>query len=240
MLDYDGFGHCSAIEQNFNPSQADIDRRTKLGYPRLLSGDLANYNIKNFIEKHQATLFPEPETDSPWTKVTQQKRYFLSLPQYPFRTLSPREIALISSKSSDFDGTSPLFPANTQLNIVFKKRMPKNFLNCMLPFQLISTLGTNKKDMTAAQRNSALKITVTERVANADTQVNYIINRVTVSVHSMFLQVVTKNKHNNIIKNPSSLYFIFFRLFVLNLEGFLQRNRSLMCTHIIDQFLLPF
>jgi len=30
-LDWDGFSHCSAIEQNFNPLVEDINRRQKLG-----------------------------------------------------------------------------------------------------------------------------------------------------------------------------------------------------------------
>jgi len=36
MLDYDGFGHIAALEQNFNPSNTDIERRTKLGIKKLV------------------------------------------------------------------------------------------------------------------------------------------------------------------------------------------------------------
>ena len=30
-LDWDGFSHCSALEQNFNPQIEDIQRRENLG-----------------------------------------------------------------------------------------------------------------------------------------------------------------------------------------------------------------
>jgi len=31
FLDFDGYGHLSSLEQNFNPSKADVKRKTALG-----------------------------------------------------------------------------------------------------------------------------------------------------------------------------------------------------------------
>jgi hypothetical protein len=48
--------------------------------------------------------------------------------------------------NSDLDQTSPLFPANTQLNIKFMRRPVASMLNYMLPTNLNLNLGAAKSD----------------------------------------------------------------------------------------------
>jgi hypothetical protein len=128
-----------------------------LGYPRLLSGDYKNFDAKTFIREHQATLFPvESEIGKPWTKIDVPSRYYLSFPCYPFRTLTPRDLVLMSLKPTDFDATSPIFPANTQIDIVFKKRNTLNYLNYLHAFQIDPTWGPNKKNITSDNRSTIL------------------------------------------------------------------------------------
>lgn len=181
------------------------------GYPRLLSGDLRTVNIDRaaFINKHQSILFPETPADIAWTNIERAKRYYLSFPQYPFRTLCPRDMNMLNAKQNDFDGNSPLFPAHTQMNFLFRKRRNVNFLNFMLPFSLPHGLGSTAKTLTLAQKNAACTFSVTtpavaERPAVlagpgvvardavpgvAAFVTNYRITRVTINVQDMYLQV---------------------------------------------------
>lgn len=181
------------------------------GYPRLLSGDLRTVNVDReaFIKKHQAILFPETPVATSWTNIDRAKRYYLSFPQYPFRTLCPRDMNMLNAKQNDFDGNSPLFPAHTQINFLFRKRRNVNFLNFMLPFSLPHGLGSTAKTLTLEQKVQATTFTVrtpavaarpavvaaegvqaraaVPAVAAFDT--NYRINRVTINVQDMYLQV---------------------------------------------------
>jgi hypothetical protein len=157
------------------------------GYPRLLSGDLAPINLTSIPETKQKIYFPEVEKDKLWERPDHVKRYYLNFPFYPFRTLCPRDMKLSLKSNQEFDPTSPLFPANTQLNIVFTKRKENNFLSYMLPFQLDSTLGSSTNTLTAIERAAAttFRVTTVNPVASAD----YQITRVDISIKDMYLQV---------------------------------------------------
>lgn len=144
----------------------------------------------------QKTLFPETVKDKTWEDTTLVKRYYLNFPFYPFRTLCPRDISLLSSgaKSTlfDFDPTSPLFPANTQLNIVFTKRDVPNFLAYMLPYQLDPAFGTKKNTLTEAERTAALTYTVETPGAGAGAaavRTRYVIDSVQIQIKDLYLQV---------------------------------------------------
>jgi hypothetical protein len=161
----------------------------------LLSGDLKANVITSIASTKQNILFPETKSDRVWTKNDYTKRYYLTFPFYPFRTLCPRDLHLVvetgSSKTLNFDPTSPLFPANTQINIKFFKRKNLNFLDFMLPYKLDSELGARHQTLTVEQKRTALKFSAT--VGNATT--NYLIKSVNISVKNMYLQVsVTKKK----------------------------------------------
>jgi len=207
FLDFDSFGLMSALEQNFNPSTKDVQRRSELGmfyyvlnvpnikkmffslflgYPQLLSGDMTSRHVIEIPKKKQTNLFTDTEADQPWTKTDHVKRYHLSFPFYPFRTLCPRALDQML-KSSESDSTSPLIPANTQLNFVFHKRKKTNFLQNMIIFNLNETLGTDRNTLTEAQFNAAVKITLPE--GNPVANVDYSISKVDIKVQAMYLQV---------------------------------------------------
>lgn len=182
-----------------------------LGYPRLLSGDLRSFNVNRalFIQKHQSLLFPESNADQSWRNTDQVKRYYLNFPMYPFRTLCPRDMNLLHAKQNDFDGNSPLFPAHTQINFLFKKRRNNNFLNFMLPFTLPPGLGATTNELSLDQKNEACTYSVRTPAVIAQPAVlaaegvaarpavqaadafvtRYLINRVNINVQDMYLQV---------------------------------------------------
>ena len=127
-----------------------------LGYPRLLAGDMA---IKDTIHNKQNTLFPGGVKDKPWENITTVKRHFLSFPFYPFRTCNTRELAALTPLSP-FGSSSPIFPAHTQINISFKRKSVGTLLNYMLPYNLNYNKGSSHKELTPAERRTALTFSV--------------------------------------------------------------------------------
>ena len=182
----------SAVEQNFNPSVNNINRQNNLGYPRLLSGDLDLSTLTRLPNAKQKTLFPENDVDVSYSKMNWVKKYYLKFPFYPFRTLCPREVNMSTSKSNEFDNTSPVFPANTQINFVFQKRKKKNFLKYMLPLKLDPSLGTNSKELTAEQFAQTLTFTAAP-ATGAAVGIRYVITRVDIDVKDMYMQVSLEN-----------------------------------------------
>jgi len=165
------------------------------GYPRLLSGDLKD--LTKVYEKHQTSLFPGAAKDSPWNDMTQFKRYFMSFPFYPFRTLCPRDLASlkINSHQHEFDSSSPVVPANTQINFVFTKRNKDKLLNYLLPYNLNMELGTSANQLADEDRKLALTFSRMEPaaagVAGAAgvTRKSYVIKDVEIVINTMYLQV---------------------------------------------------
>jgi hypothetical protein len=206
-LDFDGFSHASAMEQNFNPSKLDIERRQNLGYPRLLSGEMTNF--KTTLPFKQSVYYPESLAEAPWTFTNRQKRYYMSMPFYPFRTLCPRDVAMYPKMtSSEFDSSSPIFPGNTQLNIVLTRRKNNNFLDYMIPLNLAPTLGTTQNQLTAEQRTTATSFTVT----NADRQqVQHSITRVEIVLNNLYLQVIRLKYKGISPERPLSNVFTSYR-----------------------------
>jgi hypothetical protein len=223
FLDFDGYGHLSSLEQNFNPSREDVKRKTALGkllyiiiiiiiiiislfivvcvcvcvhacvsgYPQLLSGTLTK--LGDVAARHQKVYFPEDMTTRPWQQVGQVKRYRLSFPFYPFRTLCPRELVQSKMLPSPFDASSPLFPAHTQLNITMKRRPGRDFLNFMLPDNLNVLAGTTVGNLTDVQRATATQFRVTTPAVDEDTpavHVDYRIKSVSVTLVDAYLQVL--------------------------------------------------
>lgn len=140
---------------------------------------------------HNKTLFPGDNTAYTY-EATKYRRHLLSFPMYPFRTLCPRDAQDMLGNSSriisEFDQTSPMFPANTQINLKFTRRPQADLINYMLPTNLNLDLGASNNVLTQAQRNAALNFTVIPPEANA-VAVQYIINSVTVNIQDMYLQV---------------------------------------------------
>jgi hypothetical protein len=100
---------------------------------------------KTLANMHEKTLFPGSATAHEYVN-TKYRRHLLSFPMYPFRTLCPRDAHYMLGDNSDLDQTSPLFPANTQLNIKFMRRPVASMLNYMLPTNLNLNLGAAKSD----------------------------------------------------------------------------------------------
>jgi hypothetical protein len=165
------------------------------GYPRLLSGDLTTYFRNKLPSEKQMTYFPETNADQTWLQPDRVKRYHLNFPFYPFRTLCPRDMQFAFKAIHEFDPTSPIFPANTQINFVFQKRRNTNFLLSMLPLILPSNLGSTANVLTPAQRTAATQFTT--RVGNVDT--NNVISRVDISIRDMYLQVKKQLLHTQLI-----------------------------------------
>jgi hypothetical protein len=145
---------------------------------------------KTLANMHEKTLFPGSATAHQYVN-TKYRRHLLSFPMYPFRTLCPRDAHYMLGDNSDFDQTSPLFPANTQLNIKFTRRPVANLLNYMLPTNLNLDRGAASESLTVDQRAAALNFTVTApAVGNAAPVVTqYSITGIAINVQNMYLQV---------------------------------------------------
>jgi hypothetical protein len=93
--------------------------------------------------------------------------------------------------NNEFDQTSSLFLANTQLNIIFTRRPATNLLNYMLPTNLNLDLGAADNSLTQDQRNTALNFSVTAPpVSDATTVVTqYTITGIVINLQNMCLQV---------------------------------------------------
>jgi hypothetical protein len=85
------------------------------------------------------------------------KRYNLTFPFYPFRTLAPRDMHLFRQSGGRFEPSSPLFPAHTQINLTFKRRDKKNLLDFMVPEKLDPLKGSKNGTMSATERNDSLE-----------------------------------------------------------------------------------
>jgi hypothetical protein len=145
---------------------------------------------KTLANMHEKTLFPGSATAHEYVN-TKYRRHLLSFLMYPFRTLCPRDAHYMLGDNSDFDQTSPLFPANTQLNIKFTRRPVANLLNYMLPTNLNLDRGAASESLTVDQRAAALNFTVTApAVGNAAPVVTqYSITGIAINVQNMYLQV---------------------------------------------------
>jgi len=159
-----------------------------------LSGDLKD--LTKVATNTQASLFPGVSNDNPWEDVERFKRYQLSFPFYPFRTLCPRELASLKlTNKHEFDSSSPIIPANTQINFVFSRRDNAKLINYMLPFNLDMEIGTNATQLTDEQRKLALTFSqVIPPPADAAagtlaTTTNHIINKVEIVINDIYLQV---------------------------------------------------
>jgi hypothetical protein len=145
---------------------------------------------KTLANMHEKTLFPGSATAHQYVN-TKYRRHLLSFPMYPFRTLCPRDAHYMLGDNSDFDQTSPLFPANTQLNIKFTRRPVANLLNYMLPTNLNLDRGAASESLTVDERAAALNFTVTApAVGDAEPVVTqYSITGIAINVQTMYLQV---------------------------------------------------
>jgi hypothetical protein len=176
FLDFDGFSHISALEQNFNPNPSDATRKRKRGmtssrlaipyhdpffmftlssgYPKILSSTMNP--LSKIAPLQKDCYFPAPVIDAPYADPTVVNRYNLTFPYYPFRTLSPRDMHLTRQAGTPFETSSPLFPAHTQLNLTFKRRHKKDLLDFMVAEKLSVTMGASTGRMTEAERQAAL------------------------------------------------------------------------------------
>jgi hypothetical protein len=209
FLDFDGTGLVSSLEQNFNPSPTDIEQREKNGYVRLLSGDVNN--VDNYMNEKQTIFFPESATNEPWNIVNQPKRFYLNMPFYPFRTVCPRDSSLYPKMSATkYNTTSPIFPANTQMNIVLHRRKNTNFLDYMLPYGLNYQLGNTTNQLTIAERTAATQFQVTNP-ADPDENINIPIIRVDITLNNIYLQVIRLKYKNVNPERPLSNIFTSYR-----------------------------
>jgi hypothetical protein len=122
---------------------------------RLLSGKLQD--LTGVLPLQRAVYFPEDKNLSPWVDTTALKRYNLTFPFYPFRTLAPRDMHLFRQSGGRFEPSSPLFPAHTQINLTFKRRDKKNLLDFMVPEKLDPLKGSKNGTMSATERNDSLE-----------------------------------------------------------------------------------
>ena len=120
----------------------------------------------------------------------------MSFPFYPFRTLCPRDLASlkINSHQHEFDSSSPVVPANTQINFMFTKRNKDKLLNYLLPYNLNMELGTSANQLSDEDRKLALTFSRLEPaaagVAGAGvTRKSYVIKDVEIVINTMYLQV---------------------------------------------------
>jgi hypothetical protein len=174
------------------------------GYPRITSGLMLN--PKKLSQLH-TTIFPvQNNDDEPWLHNENCfKRHFLSFPQFPFRTLHPRNVNTYFPNDQTFNSSSPIFPANTQINIIFKRRKLKNLVNYLLPTNLNYLYGSQKSTLSEDERKTGLSFTVKEpapapavgasaaAIAAAaqapDVLIEYLITNVEININDIYLQV---------------------------------------------------
>ena len=196
------------------------------GYPRLLSGDLSDLTK---VPEKQRVQFPEAAAEESWSRDPRWvKKYFLKFPFYPFRTLCPRDLGAIT-KTLNFDNASPIFPANTQLDLVFQKRRKTNFLKYMLPFNLNPNLGTRQSTCTAEEYTNAL--TFTQPATAGAVAVTYIIERVDINVTNMYLQVGYTHTHIFTLSLPVHYSTLCFSASTHSVQGIVTRKTLVQCVH---------
>jgi hypothetical protein len=162
--------------------------------------------LKQKVFEKQSCLFPGLAVDSPWTSTTTVKRHYLKFPFYPFRTLNTQNMMALSPLT-DFDSSAPIYPANTQLNLKFRRRKVDTLLNFMLPYNLNYNKGSTDKKLTAAERTTALTFSVPV-AGGGGGFTDYLISGVEIVLKDIYLQVEqgrTKNKN----KSCFSTYFHF-------------------------------
>lgn len=185
-----------------------------LGYPRLLSGQLKNGTALQ--KMHEKTLFPAGGDNPHAYEATTYRRHQLSFPMYPFRTLCPRDAQEMlgnSSRINEFDQTSPMFPANTQINIKFTRRANDTLINYMLPTNLSLERGPASNSNTPVQRTAATTFTTSARGENdAIVLTAHAINSVTVNIQAMYLQVQCFQKNSNTTVKQMLIHVFFLCL----------------------------
>jgi hypothetical protein len=154
-----------------------------------MSGDLTE--LTNMKSSQTEAYFSPSDNTERWKDPLVFKRYKLQFPFYPFRTLCPCDMTQTKMIQDDFNTTSPLFPAHTQLNIVFKRRPDTNLLNYMLPEDLDTTRGSTYNTLTLAHRQRATQFTSKQNITGADTATDaaFTITTVSVVLRDCYLQV---------------------------------------------------
>jgi hypothetical protein len=208
------------------------------GYPQLLSGDYLSTE-ELFEDQKEAYFSPEPSDTYNYADLTPVRRYPLSFPFYPFRTLCPRELVQSKMASSEFDVSAPLFPAHTQLNLVFKRRDTKDLLNLMLPFNLNSGLGATKGSLTQEERNDALTFNLETSSTNdagvvTITKHRYRIKSVHARLRQCYLQVGPSPPPHPCLVNLGSLLSSFCRCFDCGTRASHRNDRWPTCTPRTD------
>ena len=80
-----------------------------VGYLQTLSGKLVDLSAVAPMQKD--TVFFGTTADAPWTDPAVRRIYPLTFPFYPFRTIHPRELALLRLSSlPEGEDNAPLIP----------------------------------------------------------------------------------------------------------------------------------
>jgi hypothetical protein len=153
------------------------------GYVQALSGSLKT--LKEIPKLQKESFFPENITDAPWTDSKIVKRYNLTFPYYPFRTLAPRDMHLNRQSSSAFEPHAPLFPAHTQIDLTFKRKQKLDLIDFMLPLNLTPTKGSVKGTLTETERNETLAY----GGPGSNPATKHSVVSVTVALHDVYLLV---------------------------------------------------
>jgi hypothetical protein len=153
------------------------------GYVQALSGHLKT--LKEIPKLQKESFFPENITDTPWTDSNIVKRYNLTFPYYPFRTLAPRDMHLNRQSSSAFEPHAPLFPAHTQIDLTFKRKQKLNLIDFMLPLNLTPSKGSVKGTLTETERNESLAY----GGPGQNPAIKHSVVSVTVTLHDVYLLV---------------------------------------------------
>ena len=200
-------------------------------------------NPKKMSEIHTA-LFPLEDDNEPWLHNENCfKRHFLSFPQFPFRTLHPRNVNTYFPNDQTFNSSSPIFPANTQINIIFKRRQKKSLINYLLPTNLNYLYGSQKSTLDADERETALSFSLYEPApapapapaadddddivapapapAADNVLVDWDIIDVEINIKDLYLQVYTDVR---VIFPKILILFNMFRLFAYVLKAYIQND----------------
>ncbi len=161
------------------------------GYPQALSSSLKT--LKEIPKLQKVRYFPENITDEPWTDSKILKRYNLTFPYYPFRTLAPRDMHLNRQSSTAFEPHAPLFPAHMQIDLTFKRRQKLDLIDFMLPLNLTPTKGSETGTLTETERNEALGYGGT----GSNPATKHSVVSVTVALNDVYLIVSSCSSSSN-------------------------------------------
>jgi len=156
------------------------------GYPQALSGKMIQ--LSDYAAMQKNVYFFGQDIDAPWEESQAVQRYHLTLSEFPFRNLSPRELHLARQSGGGVvagENNCVLFPAHAQLNLTLHRADATNLLSRMMIHNVNKTFGSTKDNQSLDERNQALVFGGVGLQPNTE----HVVRAIHVKLHNVWLQV---------------------------------------------------